>query len=101
MFEKFMKKTSQYIETNNQFMRKIKATLQDQNTAIKNLETQMGQMVHFITGWAPSTLPSNTKINQKEHNKAITARIVQLPEIYVKMMIANEETIHSLDEEHM
>ncbi|XP_022869679.1 uncharacterized protein LOC111389056 [Olea europaea var. sylvestris] len=49
MFEKFMATTNQYMEVNNQFMRKMDAALQDQSAAIKNLETQMGQMTISIT----------------------------------------------------
>jgi hypothetical protein len=39
-----MEKIENYIEETNQFMRRTKTTLQNQSVAIKNLETQMGQM---------------------------------------------------------
>ncbi|KAL2491472.1 RNA-directed DNA polymerase [Abeliophyllum distichum] len=44
MFGKFIEKTKQYMEANNQFMRKTKATLQNQGASIKDMETQMGQI---------------------------------------------------------
>ncbi|XP_022851134.1 uncharacterized protein LOC111372938 [Olea europaea var. sylvestris] len=69
MFSKFIEKTNQHMEANNQFMRKTEATLQDQNAVIKNLKTQMGQMVVALTGRAPNSLPSYTKIKLKEHAK--------------------------------
>lgn len=74
MCRKFMEKTNQYMEANNQCMRKTEATLQDQNVAIKILETWMGKMTHFMIGRAPSNLPSNTEIKPKEYTKAIITR---------------------------
>ncbi|XP_022855936.1 uncharacterized protein LOC111377113 [Olea europaea var. sylvestris] len=101
MFGKFMEKTDQYMNANNQFMRKIETTIQNQSAVIKNLETQMGQMAEVISGRAPCTLPSNTEVNPKEHVKAITTRSgVQLPEFHVKRPTANKEKVPSTDEEH-
>ncbi|XP_022880678.1 uncharacterized protein LOC111397949 [Olea europaea var. sylvestris] len=82
------------MEANNKFMKKIEATLQDQNTAIKNLETQMGQMAVALTGRALGSLPSNTEVNPKEHAKAITTRSgVELPERQVNNPVTNREEI--------
>ncbi|XP_022889018.1 uncharacterized protein LOC111404443 [Olea europaea var. sylvestris] len=87
MFGKFMEKTDQYMDVNNQFMRKIETTLQNQSAAIKNLETQMGQMAQALSG--------------REHVKAITTRSgVQLPEFHVKRPTVNKEKVPSTDEEH-
>ncbi|XP_022877064.1 uncharacterized protein LOC111395314 [Olea europaea var. sylvestris] len=100
MFEKFMATTNQHMEANNQFMQKTDATLQDQSATIKNLETQMGQMIISMTGRAPGNLPSNTKINSKEHAKAITTRSgVQLPNIHVKRSVASKELAPISDDE--
>ncbi|XP_022866202.1 uncharacterized protein LOC111386005 [Olea europaea var. sylvestris] len=100
MFEKFMAQTNQYMEANNQFMRRTETTLQDQNAAIKNLETQVGQMAVSMMGRAPGNLPSNTEINPKEYAKAITTRSgVQLPEIHVKRSTVSKESSQTLDEE--
>lgn len=74
MFRKFMKKTNQYTKANNQFMRKIETTLQEQNAAIKNLQTQMGQITLFMTARALNTLLSNTEVKPKEHAKTITTK---------------------------
>ncbi|XP_022841909.1 uncharacterized protein LOC111365593 [Olea europaea var. sylvestris] len=88
------------MEANNQFMRRTKTTLQDQTAAIKNLETQVGQIAISMTGRAPGNLPSNTEINPKEHAKAITTRSgVQLPEPHVKSSGANKESTPTLEEE--
>ncbi|XP_022855332.1 uncharacterized protein LOC111376601, partial [Olea europaea var. sylvestris] len=88
------------MEANNQFMRRTETTLQDQSAAIKNLETQVGQMAISMTGRAPGSLPSNTEINTKEHAKAITTRSgVQLAEPHVKSLGANKESTPTLEEE--
>ncbi|XP_022870850.1 uncharacterized protein LOC111390095 [Olea europaea var. sylvestris] len=80
------------MEVNNQFMKKTEATLQDQNAAIKNLKTQIGQMAVALTGRAPGSLPSNTEVNPKEHAKAITTRSgVELPERQMNNPVANKE----------
>ncbi|XP_022889158.1 uncharacterized protein LOC111404605 [Olea europaea var. sylvestris] len=89
-----------YMEANNQFMRRTKATLQDQSAAIKNLETQMGQMAISMTGRAPGNLPSNTEINPKEQAKAITTRSGgQLLEIHVKRPGVTVETSFPAEDE--
>ncbi|XP_022843147.1 uncharacterized protein LOC111366672 [Olea europaea var. sylvestris] len=100
MFEKFVVTTNQQMEANNQFMRKTDATFQNQSAAIKNLETQMGQMAISITGRTPGNLPSNTEINPKEHAKAITTRSgIQLPEIHVKRSVVSKESTPTADDE--
>ncbi|XP_022876784.1 uncharacterized protein LOC111394989 [Olea europaea var. sylvestris] len=95
-----MATTNQFMEANNQFMRKTDATLPDQSAAIKNLETQMGQMAISMTGRAPENLPRNTEINPKEQAKAITTRNrVQLPEIHVKRSGVIGETFFPVEDE--
>lgn len=90
------------MKSNNQFMKKTEATLQEQNSAIKNLEIQMGQMVLAMTNRVLGTLPNNTEVNPKEHAKAITTRSgVQLPEIHVKRPVTNKETVPTSDEEQV
>ncbi|XP_022865716.1 uncharacterized protein LOC111385545 [Olea europaea var. sylvestris] len=70
------------------------------NVAIKNLETQMGQMAIVLTGRAQGNLPSNSKINPKEHAKAITTRSgVQLPNMHVKRPVKNKENTPFVEEE--
>ncbi|KAL2526437.1 Uncharacterized protein Adt_11491 [Abeliophyllum distichum] len=96
MFGKFTEKIEQYMEQINQFMRKMEASIQNQGASIKNLETQIGQMEVAISSRALGTLPSNTEVNPKEYVKAITTKSgVQLPEIYVKRLVANKERISS------
>ncbi|XP_022860508.1 uncharacterized protein LOC111381043 [Olea europaea var. sylvestris] len=60
----------------------------------------MENMVVAFTGRAPGSLPSNTKINPKEHAKAITTPSgVQLPEIHVKRLGVNQETSPPIEDE--
>ncbi|XP_022889166.1 uncharacterized protein LOC111404614 [Olea europaea var. sylvestris] len=59
-----MEKTNQYMEANSQSRRKTDATLQDQNVAIKNLETQMGQMIVSLTGRALETIEHDEQIKE-------------------------------------
>ncbi|KAL2486257.1 Uncharacterized protein Adt_31013 [Abeliophyllum distichum] len=93
---------SKFMERTEQFMNKTETNFQNQGAVIKNLETQMGQMAITLSGRAPSTLPSNTEVNPKDHVKAITTRSrVQLPEIHVKRSVANKEMVTSTDEEHV
>ncbi|XP_022854461.1 uncharacterized protein LOC111375799 [Olea europaea var. sylvestris] len=100
MFKKFMATTNQYMEANNYFIRKTDATLQEQSAAIKNLETQVGQMTISMTGRGLGNLPCNNEINPKEHGKAITTRIgVQLSKIHVKRLVASKESAPTSDDE--
>lgn len=95
---------AKHMEANNHFMKKkTEATLQDQNATIKNLEAQIGQMAIALTSRPPSNLPSNTKINPREHVKAITTRSgVQLPEIHVKRPgTIQDTTTPVVDEEYV
>ncbi|XP_022861116.1 uncharacterized protein LOC111381556 [Olea europaea var. sylvestris] len=83
-------------------MEKAEATLQNQNVAIKILETQMGQLAMALTSRAPGNMSSNTEINPKEQAKAITTRSgVQLPEIHVKRLSVNGETSPPTEEENV
>lgn len=62
----------------------------------------MGRMAVALIGRAPSSLPSNTKINSKKHAKTITTRSgMQLPEIHVKRLGVNRETRSLAVEETM
>jgi hypothetical protein len=118
MFAKLMEKTDKYMETTNQFMRKTETNFQIQGAAIKNLETQVGQIAHVITSRLPGALPSNTETNPKEQVMAIrilgnegiedpsvnaitTRSGVQLPEIHVKRPAVSKETIPTSDEEQV
>ncbi|XP_022897593.1 uncharacterized protein LOC111411277 [Olea europaea var. sylvestris] len=59
-------------------------------------------MAVALIGRAPSSLPSNTKINSKKHAKTITTRSgMQLPEIHVKRLGVNRETRSLAVEETM
>lgn len=66
MFTKFKERTEYYMEANSQFMRSWD-TLQNQSTAINNLETQIGHMTLAIIGKALGTLPSTTETNTKHY----------------------------------
>lgn len=90
---KFMEKTDKYME-------KTEIALQNQGAAIKNLETQVGQIALAINGRAPGTLPSNTEVNPREQCQAITTRSgIQLPETTVKRPSANKDTLSSSEKE--
>ncbi|KAL2453097.1 Uncharacterized protein Adt_49403 [Abeliophyllum distichum] len=90
------------MERTEKFVNTTETNFQNQGAAIKNLETQMGQMAIALSGRAPGTLPSNTEVNPKEHVKAITTRSgVQLPEIHVKRPVTNKDLVPSTDEEHV
>ncbi|XP_022873842.1 uncharacterized protein LOC111392685 [Olea europaea var. sylvestris] len=100
MFPKFMEKTEKYMEANNPFIRKTETTLQNQGAAIKNLETQMEHIALFMIRRAPDTLPSNTKLNPREHVQATTTRSgTQLPERHVERSGVNNETTSYTEEE--
>ncbi|KAM2145525.1 hypothetical protein ACFX1R_049065 [Malus domestica] len=60
----------------NQFMSKTKTTLQNQVASIKNLEIQMGQLAHSLAVREKGYFPSQTEVNQRNHEqaKAITLR---------------------------
>jgi len=100
MFAKLMEKTDKYMETTNQFMRKTETNFQNQGAAIKNLETQMGQLALSMTGRVSGALPINIEVNPREHVQAITTRSgVQLPEIHVKRPGVDKETVDPLGKE--
>lgn len=60
------------------YMENIKVMIKSQAVAIKNLETQMGQMPSMLNNRPQSTLPSTTETNPrregKEQCQAITLR---------------------------
>ena len=56
------------------FMGETKANFQNQQAAIKNLKIQMGQLANMVANRTQGSLPSNTKMNPKEHVKTITLR---------------------------
>ncbi|XP_022897630.1 uncharacterized protein LOC111411322 [Olea europaea var. sylvestris] len=61
----------------------------------------MGQIALSMITRALDTLPSNTKVNPREHVQAITTRSgVQLLEINMKRLNADKEIVPPSDEEH-
>ncbi|XP_057452262.1 uncharacterized protein LOC130744084 [Lotus japonicus] len=56
------------------FINKSETGLKNHEAAIKNLETQMGQMAKQMTERPPGMFPSDTAINPKENCSAITLR---------------------------
>lgn len=64
---------------------KLQERSQRTDVAIKNIETQIGQLAKILTERQQGTWPSNTEVNPKEQANAITIRSgVRLPEIHVK-----------------
>ncbi|KAL6528076.1 hypothetical protein OROHE_015026 [Orobanche hederae] len=55
------------------------------DTSMKNLETQVGQIAKILSERTNEKLPNNTETNPRENVQAMTTRSwVQLPEIYVQ-----------------
>ncbi|XP_073298450.1 uncharacterized protein [Primulina huaijiensis] len=55
----------------SKFISSTETRLQNQDTLIKGLQNQIGQLAKMIASREPGTLPSNTETNPKEQVKAI------------------------------
>ncbi|XP_052197378.1 uncharacterized protein LOC127804544 [Diospyros lotus] len=72
---------------------KLQERSEQTDAAIKNIETQIGQLAKILTERQQGTWPSNTEVNPKEQANAITTRSgVQLPEIHVKRPSMEKKT---------
>src|SRR4051812_24286270 len=56
------------------YMQENDARLKNQEASIKNIETQIGQLMNLLTARAQGALPSDTEKNPREHVNAITLR---------------------------
>ena len=54
------------------FISTSETRFQNHEASIRNLETQMGQLVKIVSERPQGALPSNTEQNPREHVKAIT-----------------------------
>jgi len=68
----------QLAATTQTFMTTTDTNLKNQATAIHNLEAQMSQIFSLLSNRPHGSLPSNTKVNPKEHVKAITLMKIHL-----------------------
>ena len=67
--------TTKLEETLTQFMQMSMANQKSNDAAIKNLETQVGQLAKQLAEQQPGpSFSANTQTNPKEHCKAITTR---------------------------
>src|SRR3954468_21852134 len=65
-------------ETMNQFIQMSMTNNKNQEAAIKNLETQVGQLAKQIAAnQSDATFSANTQENPKEHCKAVVTRTGQ------------------------
>ncbi|XP_052204069.1 uncharacterized protein LOC127809347 [Diospyros lotus] len=63
------------------------------DAAIKNIETQIGQLAKILIERQKGTRPSNTEVNPKEQANVITTKSgVQSPEIHVKRPSVEKKT---------
>ena len=65
----------QLAATTQTFMTTTDTNLKNQAAAIHNLDVQMSQIFSMLSNQPHGSLPSNTKVNPKEHVKAITLRL--------------------------
>ena len=75
--ESYMVENSSFMKRTGDFMNRIEMKLQNQEAAIKSLETQVGQFAQRQNTRPQGGLPSNTKIAKAmghEQCKAITTR---------------------------
>ncbi|MED6115896.1 hypothetical protein PIB30_095051 [Stylosanthes scabra] len=63
--EKLTLKTSEFVQTTNNFIEEARANFRNQNSAIRNLETQVGQIAKQLSTPLPNAFPSNTQVNPK------------------------------------
>ncbi|GKV13738.1 hypothetical protein SLEP1_g24722 [Rubroshorea leprosula] len=58
----------------HKFVSNTEARFQNQDVAIRNIETQLGQIANMVSGIVQRGLPSNSEKNSREQLKAITLR---------------------------
>ncbi|KAL2471190.1 Uncharacterized protein Adt_39326 [Abeliophyllum distichum] len=93
MFQHYMQKIDKALE-------RLEINSQNQQTSIRKIETQIGQLALQLSDRKPGTLPSTTETNPREQVNAITTRSeVQLPEIHVKRTEKNVEQLIIKEEE--
>ena len=77
------------------YMQQSEARFQANETTMKNLETQVGQIADILANRGPGTLPSNTEKNPREHVKAVSLRSGrELEEPRVQQKEPEEEEIN-------
>ncbi|MED6165149.1 hypothetical protein PIB30_096791 [Stylosanthes scabra] len=63
--EKLTLKTSEFVQTTNNFIEEARANFRSQDSAIRNLETQVGQIAKQLSTPLPNAFPSDTQVNPK------------------------------------
>ncbi|MED6202873.1 hypothetical protein PIB30_109921, partial [Stylosanthes scabra] len=61
-------------QTTNNFMEETRAIFKNQESAIRNLETQVGQIARQLSTTLPNAFPSDTQVNPRGECKAVTLR---------------------------
>ncbi|XP_039120906.1 uncharacterized protein LOC120257485 [Dioscorea cayenensis subsp. rotundata] len=64
---------AKFVNINNQFA-EVNTVLRNEKASIQSLENQVGQLARANSERPPSSLPSNTENNPREHLKAVTLR---------------------------
>lgn len=73
-----------------QYITKSETTLQNQQATIKNLKTQIGQLIDIMSSRAHGNLPSNTKKNppvQVLATEVVNYAIIKAPTIKLAILI--------------
>ncbi|MED6154476.1 hypothetical protein PIB30_112904, partial [Stylosanthes scabra] len=61
-------------QTTNNFMEETRAIFKNQESAIRNLETQVGRIARQLSTTLPNAFPSDMQVNPRGECKAITLR---------------------------
>ncbi|MED6164130.1 hypothetical protein PIB30_086757 [Stylosanthes scabra] len=64
--------TAGFVQTTNNFIEEARANFRNQESAIRNLETQVGQIAKQLPTKFPNAFPSDTEVNPKGEYKAST-----------------------------
>ncbi|XP_061338083.1 uncharacterized protein LOC133284958 [Gastrolobium bilobum] len=71
----------QLTKNTDTFMEETRTHHKNQDTSIRNLETQIGQLSRQLAERSPGTFPSDTIINPREHCNAITTKSEDLEKV--------------------
>ncbi|MED6224424.1 hypothetical protein PIB30_083867 [Stylosanthes scabra] len=63
--EKLTLTTAGFVQSTNNFIEEARANFRNQESLIRNLETQLGQIAKQLSTTLPNAFPSNTKDNPK------------------------------------
>ncbi|MED6213723.1 hypothetical protein PIB30_096022, partial [Stylosanthes scabra] len=64
--EKLSFKNSEFVQTTNNFIEEVRANFRNQDSAIRNLETQVGQIAKKLSTTLPNAFPRDTSKSKRE-----------------------------------